>query len=596
MILIHSTHEAGVQVGGIGAVLDGLLSAPSYLAEVERSLVVGPFNTKDVVEMERLFAPSNKLQLAYFADQGHINCNQNLADVLSGIEREFGVRILYGTRAFGDADHEILLVDASDINAERLTKFKYYAWEKFGLDCNKYQHEPEFNLHIATAEPALVAAHELLAIGNWLENSTDPIANSQLSILVCHDITGLPLWYAAESNFPGQYKSAFMAHEVATMRPIVEDHEGHDARFYNVMRNAAKQGKFLEDVFGDQSASFRHALLKTAERCDYVFAVGDLVVEELRFLSQGFKNKRIHLAYNGVPSTALSFAEAKSSSDKLRQYAWILTGIYPRFVFTHVTRMVMSKALWRDIRVMEQLDAQLAERDESAVLFILSSAKPHGRSNAEAQQMSRDYGWPAHHREGWPDLVELESALHRSIAQFNASARACKVILINQYGFSKERLGESFPPDLDFDDLRKGTDLEFGQSIYEPFGISQVAALNSGALSVVSDVCGCVGFVRQAIGLLRLTLPIAERQAPIANLIMGEYSQVQHHPVDGLSIGRALRDEAERNAAQTLARLIREHLPRTDAQKQKLMAQGFALSQRMSWDVVASEQLLPALI
>jgi hypothetical protein len=41
--------------------------------------------------------------------------------------------------------------------------------------------------------------------------------------------------------------------------------------------------------------------------------------------------------------------------------------------------------------------------------------------------------------------------------------------------------------------------------------------------------------------------------------------------------------------------LIAEHLPRTDAQKQKLMAHGFALAQRMSWDVVASEQLLPAL-
>ncbi len=597
MILIHSTHEAGVQVGGIGAVLDGLLSAPSYLAEVERSLVVGPLNTKDAVEMERLFAPSNQLQPLYFADRDLINCPQPLADALSGIEREFHVRILYGTRMFGDETHEILLVDASDINPERLAKFKYYVWEKFGLDCNKYQHEPEFNLHIATAEPALAAVRGILGIRDWGLVIGNSLTNPQSPItILCHDFMGLPLWHAAELNYPGQYTSAFMAHEVATVRPIVEGHEGHDVRFYSVMRGAAKQGKFLEEVFGDQSASFRHALLKTAERCDHVFAVGDLVVEELRFVSVGFKNKRIHLAYNGVPSSALSFEEIKGSSEKLKQYAWILTGDYPRFVFTHVTRMVISKALWRDIGVMEQLDGPLAERGESAVLFVLSSAKPHGRSAAEAQQMSRDYGWPAQHREGWPDLIELESSLHRIIAHFNSRARACKIVLINQYGFSKDRLGESFPPDLDFDDLRKGTDLEFGQSIYEPFGISQVAALNSGALAVVSDVCGCVGFVRQAVGLLRLSLPIEERQAPIANLIMGEYSHLHQHGVDPLSIGRALRDEAERNTAQTVARLINEHLPRTDAQKQKLMAQGHALSQRMSWDVVASEQLLPALM
>jgi hypothetical protein len=348
-------------------------------------------------------------------------------------------------------------------------------------------------------------------------------------------------------------------------------------------------------VFGDQSGSYKHALLKTAERCDWAFAVGDSVVEELRFVSAGFKHKRIDLVYNGVPNKPLSFDEAKASSAKLRQYAWILTGIYPTFAFTHVTRMVISKGLWRDIRVMEQLDGKLAQRGESAVLFILSSIKPQGRTNAEALQMSRDYGWPAHHREGWPDLIDLEATLHREIERFNAGSRACKIVLINQLGFDRDRIGESFPPDLLFADLRNGTDLEFGQSVYEPFGIAQLEPLSSGALCVVSDVCGCVGFSRQAVGLLRLSLPIGERQAPIANLIMGEYSHVNQHNIDPMTIGHAVRDDAERNAAQTLARLIDEHLPRTDAQKQKLMAQGQTMAQRMSWDVVAKEQLLPAL-
>jgi hypothetical protein len=362
-----------------------------------------------------------------------------------------------------------------------------------------------------------------------------------------------------------------------------------------VLRSAAKQGKFLEDAFGDQNGNFKHAMLKTAERCDYAFAVGDLVVEELRFLSEGFKNKRIDLVYNGVPNKTLSFDDVKASSAKLRQYAWILTGIYPTFAFTHVTRLVTSKGLWRDVRVMEHLDSQLLERGESAVLFMLSSLRPLGRTNAEAAQMSRDYGWPAHHREGWPDLIEAEAALYKVIAQFNAHSRASKIVLINQLGFDRDRIGESFPPGLSFADLRHGSDLEFGQSVYEPFGIAQLEPLSSGALCVVSDVCGCVGFTRQAVGLLRLSLPISERQDVIPNLIMGEYSKLNHHNVDPLNVSRAMRDEVERSASQTLARLITEHLPRSDAQKQKLMAHGFALAQRMSWDVVASEQLLPAL-
>src|SRR5450759_2221685 len=45
MILIHSTHEAGFKMGGIGAVLDGLLSSPSYLTQVDRTLLVGPMHT-----------------------------------------------------------------------------------------------------------------------------------------------------------------------------------------------------------------------------------------------------------------------------------------------------------------------------------------------------------------------------------------------------------------------------------------------------------------------------------------------------------------------------------------------------------------------
>ncbi len=51
------------------------------------------------------------------------------------------------------------------------------------------------------------------------------------------------------------------------------------------------------------------------------------------------------------------------------------------------------------------------------------------------------------------------------------------------------------PEDTEFMDIRRGTHVEFGQSIYEPFGIAQLEPLSFGALCVITNVCGCAGFV-----------------------------------------------------------------------------------------------------
>ena len=39
---VHVTHEAIGKIGGIGAVLEGLFTAPSYLDEIDRSILVCP--------------------------------------------------------------------------------------------------------------------------------------------------------------------------------------------------------------------------------------------------------------------------------------------------------------------------------------------------------------------------------------------------------------------------------------------------------------------------------------------------------------------------------------------------------------------------
>ena len=64
-LVVHATHEAGVKLGGIGAVLDGLWTSPAYNEAVGRSILVGPINTWNTVEMERLTAPANRLRTIY---------------------------------------------------------------------------------------------------------------------------------------------------------------------------------------------------------------------------------------------------------------------------------------------------------------------------------------------------------------------------------------------------------------------------------------------------------------------------------------------------------------------------------------------------
>ncbi len=625
MILIHSTHEAGFKLGGIGAVLDGLLSSPSYLAQVDRTLLVGPMHTHDRVEMERLFGARNGLQVTYFAT-GNLygkDCPAALAAQLSAIEGRWGVRLLYGRRAFGSALHEILLVDPTDVPREKLSAFKYFAWERFGLESNRYEKEYEFDQYMTAAPPAFEALKVILDFRFPILDSQASVAarptaqNAGPKIMLCHEFMGLPLWYTAEVAQRGAYKSAYVAHEVPTARALVESDPGHDTRFYNVMRQAQKIGLTMDEVFGDQSGFFKHAMLKTASQCDFVLAVGDLVVDELRFVDKRFKGKKIDLVYNGVPSRQVFLPEIRTSKARLRSYAQTLTGLNPTFIFSHVTRMVVSKGLWRDLRMMEALDPLLAERNESAVLILLSSIIPQGRTAAEAQRMAAEYGWPREHREGWPDLYALEAPLWKAISAFNATARASRIVLINQFGFSRDRCGDSMPPDMSFDDLRNGTDLEFGMSVYEPFGIAQIEPLGCGALCVESDVCGCLGFINRQLAQNPQFYPLedddhlqadtSEDKQPFVNVLVIDFttlikpgaSLVPANPVAAmraaLTIGQSERDALEHRAVQETARAIMERLPRNDAEKQVLIDNGYLLSRQMSWDVVARAQLLPAI-
>ena len=582
-LVVHATHEAGLKVGGIGAVLDGLLSAPSYLSAVQRTVLVGPMNANDPVHIERINNPRSGITIRYSSLHAIFDkVSESVRAALQQVEQTFSVAVLYGTRRFGQAEHEIILVDATSPNGQQVDSFKYFLWEHYGLDCARYGWNPEFNLYITIASPLFAA---LRAIG-----AGRGIAPAE-KFIIAHEWLGMPLVYAAQLTEPGQWRTVFYAHETATARRIVEENNGHDTRFYNAMRKAREWNLDLEAVFGNQDDLFKHPILKTAAACNGVFAVGDLVVEELRFLGGALAYRPIDLVYNGVPSGDTTILAKLESKRRMQVYCEKLLGYVPDYVFTHVTRLVLSKALWRDLRVMDHLDAMLAAEDKSAVLFVLSTATPGGRRPEWVNAWEQQYNWPVGHRGDNGDLIEQEvNYFFDGVEPFNHRSQRSKVVFVNQFGWNQESVGTRMPAEMEFLDIRRGSDLEFGQSIYEPFGIAQVEPLNYGALCCVSNVCGCVGFAERA----------AEGLANLPNMVVADYVSLPPDyylgsPYDALWIDRGVRDWLESQNSAIAARAIAERLPKTRLEMETLLASGQAIADRMSWDVVVRDYLLPGL-
>jgi hypothetical protein len=582
-LLVHATHEAGLKLGGIGAVLDGLLGADAYNEGVARTVVAGPMNAADPTHMERLTSPRNGLTIYYSSLHGVFDgVPEAIRMALQRVEQTFEIAILYGERRFGAYAHEVILIDATAPNAQQANSFRYYIWKHYGIDVQRYAWNPEFNLYFDIAQPIFAAIKAIGADAGLTPNE---------KFIIAHEWLGMPVVFAAQLTEPGQWRTIFYAHETATARRLVEEHSGHDTRFYNALHKAREWGMDVDATFGDQTDLFKHPIIKQATRCDNIFAVGDLVVDELRFLGGDFTWENIDLVYNGVPAFDISVEEKLESKRRLQQYCQNLLGYTPDYVFTHVTRLVASKALWRDVRVMEHLEGMLQQAGKRAVLFVLSTSVPVGRRSDWVRAWEQQYGWPVGHRGDNGDLIDGEvSFFFDNVEPFNRWTSNSKIVLINQFGWSRDRCGERMPEEMEFMDIRKGSDLEFGQSIYEPFGIAQVEPLSFGALCCVSSVCGCVGFTERA----------AQGLDNASSLIVADYVTLPdgywlHTPYDALAIDGGTRDWVEGQRSYDAARQIFERLPKDEDDLRFLLEQGRNIARNMSWEVVAQDYLLPGL-
>ena len=99
--LVHVTHEAVYQAGGIGTVLRGLITASAYQEQVHRTVLIGPLGT---VPSEPFGSDGTVLYDTHVGIQ-----TVDLAALLSPIEAEYGTRLVYGHRQLNHEAYSQLL-------------------------------------------------------------------------------------------------------------------------------------------------------------------------------------------------------------------------------------------------------------------------------------------------------------------------------------------------------------------------------------------------------------------------------------------------------------------------------------------------------
>ncbi len=576
MNVVHVTHEAVEKIGGIGAVIAGLVTAEKYIQTVNRTILVGPLLNTDNPGEKRLGEHGRLIYSSLDQKQP-----AEWTEKFSPIERTYDVGIIYGTRKIdepcggNEVEVEVLLVDVFHANRVRLNLFKGELCSKFGVPGHDFQNVWEYEQYVRLAEPAMEA---LAAIG--CDHGEDVL-------LLSHEYMGMPTALKAILDGRPNLKTVFYAHEVASVRPIVEKAEGHDTMFYNVLEAGQSQGQYLEEIFPTVHANFKHPLVKAARYCDHVFAVGDFIVDELRFLDRHFQTTEIDLVYNGIPAQSVTLEERLASKQRMVDYAERLVGWRPDWIFSHVARPVLSKGIWRDLRVLHEMEEGLTERDERVVYFMLGTLGGQRRPQ-DIRQMERVYGWPVAHERGYPDLCGGEEILGDMFDAFNAEHERSRGVVVNQWDWKREFCGERMPEEMTLRDIRAGVELEFGLSVYEPYGISQFEALSFGAPCVVSNVCGCMGYARKAM---------AAGKEEYDNVIEGNFLHVEENlNIDALlNLSISQRDRVESTEGRRLAGLILHRLARDEKTIQRRIETGYELAGRMSWEDVMEGYFLPSL-
>ncbi len=412
----------------------------------------------------------------------------NYSQTLGKIIDKYNIDIVYGKRElvseFDISCHntiDVINVGTHKMNHKEVDNFKYILWKSFGIDSRLYEGNWDFEQYLRIAIP-------------YLEILEGLYGQTPAFFHFSHEYMGMP---SVLSVLAAEKKdtTVFVAHEVTTARSLVENSPGHDISFYNILQ-LNKGQKSLEQVFGSQKHNYRNELVKRAVHCNKIFAVGDHVKDEYLFLVPQAPPDKIEVVYNGVSARRIDMEQKRRSREHIETYMDTLFNFVPDAIFTHVTRLVYSKGVWRDITLLYHLDKIFDANNLKGLYILISTLIATGRSPGDIVRMESDYGWPVLHREGWPDLIGTEKDIYEYLQVFNSRSKAIKGVFINQFGFNRHTCGLRVPEEAEFADLRIASDAEFGFSTYEPFGIAQIEVVPFGGVSVLSSSCGAAAFLK----------------------------------------------------------------------------------------------------
>lgn len=561
-IAIHVTHEAAQKIGGIGAVLSGLCTTEYYKQQYQQTLFYGPLFNDDPNNPQRLGEHSTIL----YSTLDNIN-RTPMSPALTQLSSQQRVDIVYGKRRIfddiypdKDIEVDILLVGIKGMSPKTIDVFKFRLWESYKLDSQPFEMDWDYEQYLRIG--AII--HEIIAIRYPSYEEMHCFSHEYMGVASC-----LSLLIHKVPNL----KTVFYAHEVSTVRSIVEKLPGLDVEFYPHMEKDLSTHARLEKRYGKQINNPRHALIQLATHFDEIFAVGDWVKSEFQYIQPQVKPEHIKITYNGIPVKKVLWEEKKKSRELLQTYCKTLYNYEPDVLFTHVTRLVTSKGLWRDLVLLEEIDKHFAQLGYKGFYILLSTLIGTGRDPRDIAYMEQKYGWPVLHKQGWPDLTGAEIEIFEQLQIFNAKSKAIKGVFINQYNFNRQKCGSRMPKDMSFADIRIGSDAEIGLSVYEPFGIAQIETVPYGGIAIVSRACGCSFLLEKAF---------AESNCKPYTILDFSSSYKQANITHSLSENE--RDAFEEKVIQESISSLIERLPFKESERQEMFIYCQENSYRLGWD------------
>ncbi|MHC4114340.1 MAG: hypothetical protein ACYSSL_03325 [Planctomycetota bacterium] len=569
-IAVHITHESVKKIGGIGAVLSGICNLQTYKDFYNKTVFYGPLFDLPT----DTFSHFGKLGKILFSSHDHYD-TEDYSKVFDEITKKYNVEIVYGKRElvseFDVTRHtsvDVINVGINKMHHSQVEKFKYTLWKNFGIKSHLYEEDWDYEQYLRIAVPFIEILEKLYGPDVKFYH-------------FAHEYMGVPSVLSVLIS-KKKHTSVFVAHEVSTARSLVESHPGHDISFYNILKKAASR-KSLEQIFGSQEYNPRSELIKKAVNFDYIFAVGNHVRDEYMFLVPDAPPEKIKIVYNAVSAKTISFEQKLQARAHIEKYTDTLFNFTPDAVFTHITRLVISKGIWRDIELLGFLDNIFDAHNLKAVYILLSTVIADGRSSQDIFRMEYEYGWPLLHKNGWPDLIGLEKDTYEQLQIFNARSKAIKGVFLNQFGFNKTRCGKRLPQNAEFSDLRNASDAEFGFSIYEPFGIAQIETIPFGGIALLSSSCGAAALLAEKL-----------EKAPIKPFYIVDYiatgSKMRSAALKNLTIPK--RTLMEKQILSAHAKKIFNCLPLTSEKRKQYLLNAQKYAPAIRWEALAQSYVL----